>query len=107
MPEAETVAADLALIHDTMLCGLVVLSADWQVVRMNPAAEAILGWRLADLRGRPFRSLFGATREDGSPLPAGDGLASTALRSGDPLRNAVVGIRRRDGQRRWLQVDCV
>src|SRR5712691_4406548 len=86
LPELETDSADLRFVHDTMLCGLIVFTPDWQVVRMNPAAEAILGWRSAELRGRSVRSLLSATREDESPFRAGDGLASTALRSGVPLR---------------------
>src|ERR1700737_2220297 len=82
-----------------MSSGLIVLSPDWQVVRVNPAAEAILGWRAADLRGHPFRALRGAVREDSSPFVADGG--------GEPLRNTILGVRRRDGHLRWLQVDLV
>src|SRR5712692_10798346 len=91
LPEQQTTEAELQISCDAMLCGLIVLSPDWQVLRMNPAAEAILGWRLAELPERPFQSLWSAIREDGSPFPA-----SAALRSGDPLRNTVLGIRRGD-----------
>jgi diguanylate cyclase (GGDEF)-like protein/PAS domain S-box-containing protein len=105
--ELETAEADLRFIHDSMSCGLIALSPDWRVVRMNPAAEAILGWPLAELRERPLRSLWSAIREDGSPFADGTGPVSAALRSGDPVRNTVLGILRRDGQRRWMQMDIV
>jgi PAS domain S-box-containing protein len=92
--------AELRISYDATLCGLVVLSPDWQVLRMNPAAEAILGWRLAELRERPLRTLWSAVREDGSPFATDEGPASAAMRSGEQVRNSVLGIRRRDGQRR-------
>jgi diguanylate cyclase (GGDEF)-like protein/PAS domain S-box-containing protein len=107
LSELETAEAELRIIHDAMACGLIVVSPDWRVLRMNAAAEAILGWRLAELPERPFRSPLNAILEDGSRFPAGHGPASTALRSGDPLKNTILGIRRRDGQRRWLQMDIV
>src|SRR5713226_5310078 len=107
LSELETAEAELRIIHDAMACRLIVLSPEWRVLRMNAAAEAILGWRLAELRERPFRSPLSAILEDGSRFPTGHGHAGTASRSGDPLKNTILGIRRRDGQRRWLQMDIV
>ena len=112
--ELESHAAELAAsehqlrtLHEAMACGMVVLSSDWQVLSMNPAAEAILGWTLVDFGDRPFRSLWDAIQEDGSRLPAGGGPVTMALRSGEQLRNIVLGVRKRNGERRWLQLDVV
>jgi PAS domain S-box-containing protein len=74
---------------------------------MNPAAETMLGWTLADLQGPLFASLWDVVNEDGSPLPGGNGPVATAFRTSQPLRNSVIGIRHRDGERRWLQLDVL
>jgi diguanylate cyclase (GGDEF)-like protein/PAS domain S-box-containing protein len=106
--ELESSESELRVLLDVMACGLVVLSPEWEVLRMNPAAEAILGWRFAELSGKRFRPLWvGAIREDGAPFPVGNGPASMAFRTGQPLRNSILGIHRRNGQRRWLQLDLV
>jgi diguanylate cyclase (GGDEF)-like protein/PAS domain S-box-containing protein len=107
LSELETAEAELRIIHDAMACGLIVLSPEWNVLRMNDAAEAILGWRLTELRDRPFLWPGNAILEDEPHFAAGPGPASTGLRSGHPLKNTILAIRRRDGQRRWLQVDIV
>src|ERR1700730_13327899 len=92
LPDMEIAEAELQIVYDSVACGLIVLSADWQILRMNPAAEATLGWRLAEVRGCAFRSLWSAMSDQ---APA------------DSLRNSIVEIRRHDGQRRWLQADIV
>jgi len=70
LSELETAEAELRIIHDAMACGLIVLSPEWRVLRMNAAAEAILGWRLAELRERPFRSpLSPSSRTDRASRP--------------------------------------
>jgi diguanylate cyclase (GGDEF)-like protein/PAS domain S-box-containing protein len=97
----------LRALHDAMACGVVVLSAGWTVIRMNSAAEAILGWSFADLSGEKFRSVWDAVQEDGLPFVPYQGPVSMALRTGQQARRSVVGVRRRAGPRRWLQLDVV
>ena len=68
----------LAAVTDSMGEGLLVLDSAGCVTLMNEAAEAMLGWTLADLRGRVLHDIVHYRRPDGSPQPAA---ASTILQT--------------------------
>ncbi|MCW2995154.1 MAG: hypothetical protein JWQ18_2649 [Conexibacter sp.] len=68
----------LAAVTDSMGEGLLVLDSAGRVTLMNQAAEQMLGWTLAGLRGRVMHDLVHYRRPDGSPQPAA---ASTILQT--------------------------
>jgi diguanylate cyclase (GGDEF)-like protein/PAS domain S-box-containing protein len=112
--EAEALAADLAtseaklrVVYEAIACGIVMLTDDGKVAEANPAAEAILGYRVDDLRGRHVASLWAVVNEDGSSHPIDQYHTTWAKRAFAPSRNQILGIHRPDGQRLWLQVDAV
>ncbi len=85
--------------------GIVVYDRDLKVSAGNLAAERIIGLPLADLIGKPgFTSLLPCVREDGTPLPPEERPTRLTLRSGLPLANQVIGIRRADGSITWLSI---
>jgi len=103
-------------LFDTMAQGVVYQDATGRVITANPAAEHIFG--LAPDRSRddspPLASPLGgdaawvAVREDGAPLPSEEQPPVVALRTGQPVRDVVVGLRRPDeGAYRWLRVTSV
>jgi PAS domain S-box-containing protein len=68
----------LAAVTDSMGEGLLVLDSAGRVTLMNEAAETMLGWTLAGLRGRVMHDLVHYRRPDGTPQPAA---ASTILQT--------------------------
>jgi PAS domain S-box-containing protein len=86
--------------------GVFVQEASGNIVEANAAAQRILGVTREELVGRhmaeaPWRTL----REDGSPLPPEERPATVCLRTGQPVRNAVIGALRPDGRLAWLLVN--
>ncbi|HEU0132577.1 MAG TPA: PAS domain S-box protein [Mycobacteriales bacterium] len=85
--------------------GVVAIDATTGTVTdANDAAARILGRPAEELRGRSW--LLGETvRDDGTPLPDGDDPAAVALRTGEPVTGAVIGVTHPDGTCRWVEVN--
>jgi len=84
-------AGDLALSHlgavaRSMAEGLLTLDAGGCFTYLNPAAEAMLGWTLADLRGRSMHESIHHRRVDGSSYPAAECPLIAARRDGVVVR---------------------
>ena len=87
--------ARLRTVVETMAEGLLVRDPSGQVLDHNPAACAIFGVPADGLRGRPlFDPRWQYLREDGSPLPPEEHPVRVVLRTGGPVRNRILGIRR-------------
>lgn len=97
------------LLFETMLQGVVCQDANGKVTSMNPAAKAILGWSPEEflnatcLNGDQF-----AIREDGTRLEQHEHPATLALKSGQTIRNTIVGLYNpRERNHRWLLISAV
>lgn len=101
MPEPTlTAAAALDAIEE----GVLVQDAE-HIVYANRAAGELLGLDRKDLRGLAQLAPPGEyVSESGAPLPAEDWPVADALRTGRPQRPRVMGIRRPDGDLRWVRV---
>lgn len=98
----------LRMIYNAMACGVMVWNASGEIVEINEAAQQIMGTSLDEIRRfRGLRRPYAFTRLDGSALPHEERPTAIALRTGRPRRNALVGVKRSDGQWRCLQVDAV
>jgi diguanylate cyclase (GGDEF)-like protein/PAS domain S-box-containing protein len=102
----ETARRHRALV-DTIPLGLVWLDAQGRVRSANPAALRILGLSLAQLQGlQPIEGRRRTIAEDGSDFPPERYPARVALRTGEPVRDVVIGItmpRRGDV---WIRVSA-
>jgi PAS domain S-box-containing protein len=88
--------------------GIVLMSADGRVVGCNPAAERILGLTRAQMEGRTsFDPRWGCIHEDGTPYPPETHPSMVTLRTGVPVRDAVMGVARPDGTFAWITIDAV
>jgi len=94
---------DLALL-DALPVGVMVLDAAGTILLSNPMAQEVFG-HAAPLQGR---SLFdpalalAPVGPDGTLLPEAERPFERAVRSGAPVRDVVMGLRRPDGARIWL-----
>ena len=85
--------------------GLVVHDREGRIVLWNASAERLLGVAGSELAQNPaFDPRIGAIREDGSPIANEDRPTSRALAMATVQEPLTMGIRRLDGERRWLTV---
>ena len=91
---------DLATTLHSIGDGVIATDAEGRVRRMNPVAEALTGWTIADARGRPCREVFHLVNDltgKASPDPV-----ARALRDGKvgELDDAAVLVAKDGTQRR-------
>ena len=104
MDVSERVASERALlaardymraVADSMGEGMFTLDVEGRMTYMNEAAESLLGWPFAALRGRVFHDVAHFRRPDGSAFPIADapssGPATRAGRSGSRTTYSSVG----------------
>lgn len=80
-------------LYNSMNQGVVYQNADGYITDANPAAQRLLGLSLAQLQGRKsVDPRWKAIRQDGSDFPGEEHPAMLSLKSGKPVRDAVMGI---------------
>jgi PAS domain S-box-containing protein len=91
---------------ETMSEGVVVQNADGTMELCNARALELFGVTEAELIDsfRERRS-WRAVRPDGSPYATDELPVNITLRTGEPTRDVVMGITRRDGVHLWLSVN--
>ena len=97
------------LLAETMLQGVVHQDLRGSIISMNAAAERILGKTRDEFLGSSsVREEHDSIREDGSAFPGLEHPSMVALRTGNPVRNVVMGVfNPRDNGYRWISVDAV
>jgi PAS domain S-box-containing protein len=97
----------LRAVFHAMSEGLVIHGPDGRVVEANAAAAPMLGLSHDELLGRsPVDPRWQAVRADGSPWPGDEHPAMQALKSGQPLRDQVMGVDAPGRGRCWLHVNA-
>lgn len=98
------------LLFETMAQGVVYQDRQGRITAANPAAEHILGLGLGldQMQGRSsVDPLWRAIREDGSDFPGDAHPSMQALRSGQAVRNVVMGVfHPEEGAYRWILVNA-
>ena len=94
-------------IVDSANDGILVYDRSLNVIFVNRAAGRILGLARAEIVGAAgFTSLLSCIHEDGRALdPQSERPTRVTARSGKPLTNYVVGVKRREGAVTWLSVN--
>ena len=94
-------------LFDTMNTGVVYHKADGRVIRVNPAAEAILGFKEADMIGwSPLKGKWDVIREDGTVFAGAEHPIMQVVRTGQPLDHQLLGVPHPDGRRRWIRLSA-
>jgi PAS domain S-box-containing protein len=79
---------------------------DGRIVDINPAAEAILGHsRDQTLGTTSMDPQWQWIREDGTRFPGEQHPAMVTLRTGQPVRNQIIGIRTLEAGVRWFSIN--
>lgn len=85
------------VVADCIGDGVYVLDAQGKLVYMNPAAEGMLGWKTADLRGKPMHDAVHYLTADGSRRQAAECRLLTVLTTGVVVRDDDDVFVRADG----------
>jgi PAS domain S-box-containing protein len=96
----------LSSIFSSLAEGVLLLDSELRVVECNTAAERILGFTRALMGAqRPTVPEWKAVREDGTALADDDHPASQTLRTGEPQRGVVMGLRKPGGALIWITMN--
>lgn len=83
--------------------GIVLQTQAGVIEACNTAAEQILGLTAEQMMGRKsVDPRWQAIHEDGSPFPGEEHPAMITLRTGQPLKDVIMGVHQPDGQLRWI-----
>jgi PAS domain S-box-containing protein len=94
-------------VFETMPQGVIHYAADRTVLSVNPAARQILGLTESEITW-PLDTLRRAVYEDGSPVATEELPVSRALRTGEMVTDAMLGVPHgQTGEIRWLRVTAV
>lgn len=101
--------ARFRLLFETMVQGVVFQSRSGEIVMANPAAEGLLGLTRDQMQGRSSMDPRWRTiHEDGSELPGQEHPAMIALRTGEEVRNVILGVYNPQiNDYRWINVHAV
>ena len=93
------------LMLGAMVEGVVIQDANGRILTCNASAERILGLTREQMLGRTsVDSRWQSIHEDGSAFPGDMHPAMVSLRTGLPLFDVTMGIRRPDGAVNWISV---
>lgn len=86
--------------------GAVFQAPDGRIIAVNHAAELIEGRSQAQMACLTSdASDWDAIKDDGTPFQGPEHPSMVTLRTGQPQNNVVMGIRRPNGERRWLDIN--
>ena len=96
----------LALIMDTVAEAVVLQDAAGRIVFWNKGAERLFGVSGAEALNSTFESRdWGTLHADGRPMPGSEHPSIHTLRTGEPVRDCVIGIVSKTGHTRWALVN--
>lgn len=95
-------------LFETMTQGVVYQDANGKIISANPAAERLLGLTLDQMQARTSTDpRWRSIHEDGSPFPGETHPAMVALRTGEEVRNVVMGVfDPKENRYRWININA-
>lgn len=85
--------------------GIVIYDSYGKVFAMNGLAEEILGVPFSKLKGAVPESQYPCFHEDGTPF-SGELPSQTVLKTGNPLKGALMAIKMPDNTERWISMNA-
>ena len=96
--------ARLRSVFAAMAEGVLVFDDQGRVVDCNASAERVLGWPREALLGLTSTEGWPAIRDDGRRYSPDELPVNRTLRTGQPVRNVLIGIVRGDGTVGWVSI---
>lgn len=94
-------------VFESLASGVVVQGPSGAIVDANPAACLILGLTWDQMQGRSSTdAAWRAVHEDGSDYPGETHPAMVAIATGQPVRGAVMGVFKPDGELTWILINA-
>jgi PAS domain S-box-containing protein len=84
-------------ITDNATSALLMLDEEGRATFMNPTAEAVTGFTLAEMEARSMHQILHHTRPDGTPFPDSECILTAHVRRGQALQDHRDTFIRRDG----------
>ena len=95
-------------LFQTLPEGVIYYAADGLIMEANPAAREILGIDMEKILTWPLPTASHAVHEDGSPFKPEELPIKVALRTGNVVVDAVMGVQHaRTDEQRWLRITAV
>ncbi|MFC2072191.1 PAS domain S-box protein [Chloroflexota bacterium] len=96
-------------LFETMVQGVVYQDTKGSITNANPAAERCLGLTLDQMQGRTsIDPRWKSIHEDGSDFPGETHPAMVSLRTGNPVRNVVMGVfNPNDEEYHWININAI
>ena len=106
--ERQTTRERYRAIVETVDAGVIVVDRDLRVVMSNPSARALLGLDVAggDDATDHMSQRWPVVDERGEPVGPEALPEREAIRSGEPVRGVIQGVRRPGGEVRWYRVNA-
>lgn len=96
----------LSTVTEKMADGVCTVDPDGRLTYMNEAAERLLGWNLAELRGRAMHAVTHHRHADGRPYPAEDCPITASRRETREISVSEDVFIRRDGLSLPVEYTC-
>lgn len=98
----------LKVAFDAMSEGVIVMRASGQIADFNQSALSILGVTAEQLKShRLYDDVWGLEREDGTGFPPAEHPANVAAIEKRECRDVVMGLKRPDRSKVWIQVNSI
>jgi PAS domain S-box-containing protein len=96
-------------LFEKMMQGVVYQDASGNIISANPSAERILGLTMDQMMGRSsVDPRWKSVKEDGSDYPGEMHPAMVALKTGQSVINAIMGVYHpADDSQHWISIDAV
>jgi PAS domain S-box-containing protein len=96
-------------LFETMAQGVVYQDVEGKIISANPAAERILGLTFEQMQGRTsVDPRWKAVHDDGSDFPGEEHPSMTALRTGEEVRDEVMGVYNPEKERYgWININAI
>lgn len=97
---------ELEVVFDNMHEGMVIQDQNDKILKFNLQACEILGLTPNQLQGKDSMDpQWQAIKEDGSPYLPEEHPSVVCMKSGNPQYNKIMGVRRSNGELRWIQIN--
>ena len=97
------------VLFETIDIGVIYQDTEHNILSVNAAAERILGFKSHQMQEQIYLDIpWMAVKEDGTDLPGENHPTTTALQTGKPVKNMVMGIMNpHEEKRRWILVSAI